>query len=193
MRSNGQVVGSNPVSRTKKERIQFGFSPFWWPACGWRISASLKRERGLPSPLALFPCRPESRFGFELPRCTTSEFTPHGSKVAIAIAIAIFSSVLRGSFFPNRTRITGLRFGARFRFGFPLLSSRFRQGLAVNSAQRQKYEQKMAAEAGPFRAQPLRYDLKFYPLYRSRQAKHSSIILSMISFTGSTSWRMPVT
>lgn len=52
---------------------------------------------------------------------------------------------------------------------------------------------KMAAEAGPERAPPLRYDLKFYPLYRSRQAKHSSIILSMISFTGSTSWRMPVT
>ena len=47
---------------------------------------------------------------------TTSEFTPHGSKTAIAKAVAVFSSVLRGSFFQNRTRCAGLRFcflGAR--------------------------------------------------------------------------------
>ena len=32
--------------------------------------ASLKRERGLPSPLALFPCRLERWIGFGLLRCT---------------------------------------------------------------------------------------------------------------------------
>ena len=84
---------------------------FWCRACGAVLSASLKRERGLPSPLALFPCKLDTRFGFELPRCTMSELTPHGSEKAGAKALAFSSSMLRGSSFPNRTRCAGLRFG----------------------------------------------------------------------------------
>ena len=63
-------MGSSPTTGTRKGEILFGFPLFWCRAFGADGSASLKRERGLPSPLALFPCRSEGRFGFELPRCT---------------------------------------------------------------------------------------------------------------------------
>ena len=48
--------GSSPTTGTKKERILFGFSPFWWPACGWRISAALNYMGGsYQPPPKLFP------------------------------------------------------------------------------------------------------------------------------------------
>ena len=40
---------------TKKERIRTGFSPFWWSACGWQLSASLKLARGSYTPLSRSP------------------------------------------------------------------------------------------------------------------------------------------
>ena len=67
----------------------------------------------------IHPIKVDTRFGFELPRDTTSEFAPHGSKMAIANAVAISSSVLRGSSLPNQTRFTVLRFGYQFGFGLP--------------------------------------------------------------------------
>ena len=111
-------TGSSPVTGTRNGASE-RMSRFWCRTFGEVLSASLKRERGLPSPPALFPCKLDTRFGFELPRCTTSEFTPHGSGKAIAKAVAFPSSVLRGSSFPNRTRCAGLRFGYRFEFGLP--------------------------------------------------------------------------
>ena len=67
-------VGSSPTTGTKKERIPTGFSPFWWPACGWRRSASLKFLGGnTQSPPKPAPCKTDLRFGFGLPRRTTSK------------------------------------------------------------------------------------------------------------------------
>lgn len=40
-----------------------------------------------------------------------SEIIPHGKKTAIALAVAVFPSVLHVSSFQNRTRFAGLRFG----------------------------------------------------------------------------------
>ena len=69
--------------------------PVWWNG----------RHQGLKIPWSKGRARSSRVTG------TTSEFTPHGSEMAIAKAVAISSSVLRGSSFPNRTRCAGLRFG----------------------------------------------------------------------------------
>ena len=111
-------AGSSPVTRTRKGEIRTGFPLFWCRAFGAEGSAALKRERGFPSPLALSPCRPGSRFGFELPRCTTTSeeanctpLPPGRRKLRIRWLLLPFQI----------GELTGvLRFGFKYGFGFGL-------------------------------------------------------------------------
>ena len=77
---HGGNMGSSPVRVTKKERIRSGFSLFWCRASGADGSASLKRERVIPSPLALSPCRLSHRFGSRF-----SYFTKKGETILCSL------------------------------------------------------------------------------------------------------------
>ena len=117
-RSGAVAAGSNPVTRTngKGDPTRGSLAVLQRQGsnhvrtCRGHVHETV---RTLSNTMISFsrPPQAEKKCKRTLSLGPTSEIIPHGKKTAIALAVAVFPSVLHVSSFPNRTRFAGLRFG----------------------------------------------------------------------------------